>query len=392
MTQPWTFGHGGDLQQLLAWLTDIIPATTGAEQRRKLRKAPRQTLSWDMLLSGRPRRHCEQAMWIGGGLEWDAPMPMFHVTLATALPSGSTEIPASTAGRCFVAGGRALLVGEDPATFERVVIDSIAADSLTIVGGTSQDWPAGTRVYPLRAARLTNVPALPRFTADDVPFRVEFQLVEPVDIAPSLGATTYRGAPVFERRPVWTSDPQSTASRQLSTQDEQTGIPATTDLSGIAFPLQEMQFTATGWDDIVALFGELYALAGAWTSVWLPTWAADLQVVGVPASNQLDVDWAGLAAYPGGANRTDLRIALRNGTVLRRRITAVTDAGSYERVTLDANHGVSFTAAEVALVSFLWHGRLEADTVLLRWWAGDVIDLELAFRGIRHDVGAYTTA
>lgn len=392
MSQPWTFGHGGDLQQLLAWLTDIIPATTGAEQRRKLRKAPRQTLSWDMLLSGRARRHCEQAMWAGGGLEWDAPLAMFGVALAEPLPSGSTEIPASTAGRGFLAGGRALLVGEDPATFERVVIDEVASDSVTVVGGTVKDWPPGTRVYPLRTARLTNAPTLPRFTADDVPFRVEFQLEEPVDIEPALGATTYRGAPVYERRPVWSSDPQSTASRKLAALDEQTGIPATIDPAGIAFPLQEMQFTATGWDDVAALLGELYGLSGAWTSVWLPTWAADLKVTGVPANNQLDVDWAGLAAYPGGANRTDLRIELRNGTVLRRRITAVTDAGSYERVTLDANHGVSFAAADVALVSFLWHGRLEADTVLLRWWSADVVDFELSFRGIRYDVGSYTTA
>jgi hypothetical protein len=390
MTKPWTFGHGGDLQQRLEWLTDILPAATGTEQRRKLRRAPRQTHSWDMLLSGRPRRHCEQLLWANGAQEWDVPMPMFGTTLGAALPIASATIPADTTGRCFLAGGRALLVGEDAAAYEIVTIDSVAVDSLALAAPTAGEWPAGTRLYPLRLGRLTSVPSTPRFTADDTPFRVEFQLTEPVDIAPALGGATYRGAPVFERRPVWSSDPESAASRQLDVQDEQSGIPAAVDLAGIAFPAQTMTFTAVGWPDVVALLGELYGLAGAWTGVWLPTWAADLQVVGVPASNQLDVAWAGLAEFPAGANRTDLRIELRDGTVLRRRITQAVDAGDVERVTLDAAHGSSFEAEDVALVSFLWHGRLEADTVLLRWWSADVVDVELSFKGFRHDVGAYT--
>src|SRR5690606_10384184 len=107
----------------------------------------------------------------------------------------------------YADGGRAMLVGDDPEVVEIVAIDAVASGTLTLSAATTQAWPAGTRVYPVRKGRFIKVPTLPRFTSDDSLFRVEFRCTEPMDFAGDLGSTTYRGAPVFERRPVWVEDP-----------------------------------------------------------------------------------------------------------------------------------------------------------------------------------------
>ncbi len=384
---PWTFAAGGTVFEQYAWLTDVLPAPTGPEQTRRLRVAPRVTLGFEGMESSRNRRWMETLLNANGAGKWHAPLVMDGATLVAPLTAASTSVPFDTAGLRFSAGGRALLAANAPRHFEVVEIDTVQADRLELTTGTTFDWPAGARVVPLRTARLDAVPTLARFTGDDVPYEIAFRLEEQLEVAADAGAATYRTAPVLEFVPTWSSDPDSTAERQLLTVDEETGPVVTTDLVGIPLGKQNLSFTLVGLAEIAAFRGLLYALCGRWAPVWVPSLAQDLRVVATVANGAttLDVEHSGLSAWPLAINRRDIRLQLADGTVLYRRITAVAEqSAAVERLTLDSAIATGFAASAVTVVSFMALCRQDTDINKLIWWKHDTVLCDLTFRAVKN--------
>lgn len=384
---PWTFAAAGDVAERLEWLTDVLHAPTGAEQRRRQREAPRVFLEFDTLHSGAERRQLEHVITLNGAGGWDVPLVQDGAELEVAAASGTTTLVADARLRRFSVGGRALVMAQDPRRFE--VRDVAAVSDTQIVLGTAlaSAWPVGTLVIPLVDGRLDSVPLLPRFTGDDLQTRLNFRLLEPMDWNDAHGMPTYRGAAVLELPITWSADPEHSPDRDVAIVDNSTGVPAFFDQPGIPLAAYRYQVDLVGRDELAAFRSLLYALAGRWTPIWVPSRAVDLVAVAPLTSGSplLDVQWMGISQWPLQVNRRDLRIELANGTVLYRRITAVSAlSGFAERLVLDANLGVDIAAAGVVLISFLCLCRQESDTNLLRYWSGDVVTSELSFRGFKH--------
>jgi hypothetical protein len=388
MTDPvWTFGTHGQLRQTLVWLTDVQQFTSGHEQRRRLRIAPRQKLGFSVLPDPDHRRYLETLLWRQGAAQWDFPLVMYPLQLQAELSAGAVSIPVFAPSPAFVAGGRALLVGLDPTVAEVVVIDSVGA-ALELVAPTALEWPAGTELYALRRGRFPAVPRVPRFTGDASLVEVEAELAEAVDYAESPGAITYRDLPVLELTPGWTADPAHQAARETEILDEGCGPVVVEDLPGLALPVQSSALGIQGREAIDGFLELLHWLAGRWRALWMPTYAQDLRVTAPIASGAttIDVAWCGLTANPGSINRRDIRIELSDGTVLYRRITATSELSTLvERLTIDSALGVAVAVADVALVSFLWLARLDQDVVVLDWWAHDTVTCSLNWKGFRHE-------
>ncbi|WP_162405582.1 hypothetical protein [Pseudoxanthomonas jiangsuensis] len=382
----WTFACGGEIVEQLDALTDVLPAENGVEQRRGLRLSPRTTLEFSGLEEGAARRHLEHLLHANGAGRWWVPFPMDRGALPEPLAAGATAVPVDTRWRHYRAGGRALLLGATPRDYELVDVDEVASDALTLAEPTVRDWPAGTAVLPVALARLDGMPSLSRFTSDAVPYQVRFLFEEPVDWPATAGAAEYRDVPVLEVAPDWGDDPAWTPERQFVEEDNGTAPPARFDPQGGPRGLAMRNYTLLSMEQAAAFRSLLYALDGRRCPIWLPSLAGDLQVVANVSNGAttLDVGWTGLSAWPLAQGRRDLRIQLRSGTVLYRRITAATAVGDdVERLTLDAAIGTGFTAAQVALVSFLVPVRQEADAVVLRWWSHGTASAQLSFRGLR---------
>lgn len=384
---PWTFATGGTVSETLTWLTDVLPAVTGPEQTRRLREAPRAAVSFNGLESGRNRRWMETLLNANGAGRWQAPLVMDSASLVAPLAAASTSVPVATDYLRFVAGGHALLIAADPRRYEVVAIDAVGPSALTLAAPTVFAWGAGTRVLPLRQARLDGMPTLSRFTGDDVPVQVNFRLEEPLDEVPDAGTAVYRGMPVLEWATGWTSDPQETPERQLLTEDEGTGPVFTHDPVGIPLGKKALAFAVVGRAAIAAFRGLLYALCGRWSPIWVPTQAQDFRVVATVANGAttLDVEHSGYSQWPLAINRRDLRIQLHDGTVLYRRVTAATQQNAnVERLTLDSAITAGFAASAVALVSFMALCRQDTDVNKLIWWNHETVQSELTFRAVKH--------
>ncbi|MCA0197778.1 MAG: hypothetical protein LCH59_06610 [Proteobacteria bacterium] len=388
---PWTLDRGGDYTEEVAWLTDVMQAPTGGTQHRRLRQSPRTFLAFSALESGARRRWMEVLLRAHGAASWWAPVSIDAAALDTAAAAADTVLAVTGAGaRRFVVGGHALVLGPDARRHELCEVAAVAANAITLADGLTFDWPAGTEVVPVRRAHLAETPQVGRFTSDDtalVPIR--FRLDEPLDTDPVPPATAYRGYPVFDGfPPVWTADPLWVPERQIHHSDIEVGPVFVADLAGVAMGRTTMQHAATTAAEVAAFRGALFALAGRWSPAWVPSWAHDLRVVANVSASATTLDVAGplLSGRPIEPNHRDLRIALADGTVLYRRISAVTaQSDSVDRITLGAALP-AFTAAQVQMVSFLTLSVQDSDTNLLRYVDRTAMQCELTWRELDHEL------
>lgn len=384
----WPVPGAGDVFWQAEWLTDVLRPVAGLAQHRRLREHPRVRIGFDGLSTGTERRWLENLLEAGGGRPWHVPLPGAGITLAASLVAGAGGISGAAAGGLFQPGGLALIADTDARTSELVTVESVQADGLVLAEPTVRAHAAGARVLPVFAGWLASAPKVARFTGDAAPWRVEFDLVEPLPVEAAAGLDSYRGHPVLELPMDWSSDPSWQPARELNTEDNATGPVYRADLLRQASAVFSRQATAVGSAEVSKLLGLLWLLAGRATPVWVHTQAADLLPVAAAAANAttLDVGWCGLPTGTRPPGRRDIRIALRSGAVIRRRVTAVAQPNANtHRLTLDAALGTAFTPADVLQVSWLALCTQGADVVRINWWRFDVARCQLSFQQVAHE-------
>lgn len=386
----WTFSAGAEYSEELAWLTDVLQAPTGGTQHRRLRQSPRTTIGFSALESGSNRRWLDAQLRANSAGRWWVPVAIDAVDLASAVTAGATVLPATIGSARFVVGGKLLVIGADPRIFEVGTISAVGSGSVTLSAGLAMGWPAGAQLIPLRAGRLLDVPSVGRYTADDsalVPLR--FVLDDPLDTAASLPGSTYRSFQVFDAFvPAWTADPTWSPERSVALLEDEIAAPMQVDLSGVALGKTVMQYAADTAAAVVSLRAALFALAGRWAPVWVPSWAHDLRLVAGVSAGQSFIDVEGpllsLAALP--ANHRDIRIMLAGGAVHYRRINSASAVSStVDRLVLDSALPSAFALAEVAMVCFMALSVQDSDTNSLRYLDVSMMQCELSWRELDHE-------
>ena len=386
----WAPDWGSGIREWLEWLTDVLPAYRGEEQRRGLRLGPRQQLEFRVIAEGSDRAWLESVLWRHGSDRFAVPVWPDALTLAAPLAAGATEIPVDPADRQFAVGDLVVLLGSSSREVELGEVASTAGGVVTVASGTDRAWAAGTQVLPARVGRLEASPGLPRFTGQTSSVRLRFQMEGPASWSADAGATAYRGLPVLEQVIDWSEDPLVQLDRRSTPLDAATGPVQVDDPIGAPLPLFRARATLLSRPEISAWRSRLFALDGRRGAIWVPSWSHDLLPAATIAAGatSLDVHWCGVSeTLAGDTTRRDLRIELVDGTVLYRRVTATSEvSSSVERLTLDSPLGVEVAPEGFALVSWLTLARQETDTAEFAWWSGDVVQTTCSYRGFRHDV------
>ena len=388
---PWGFAPNwsSPLLETLSWLTNILANNRGAEQRRSLRAAPRKGWQASFITEGAERALFDLSMAGWGRRVWALPVWVDVLQLDTALPAGSSAIACDTTGRDFRVGGLALLRGETAFDTEAVEILDMTAAGLTLKRVTQSTWPAGTRLYPLRSARLTEMPQTTRRTDALLQADCSFELTEPADWPAALPTTLYRGRPVFAQRPDESTDLSHSYERLTLLLDNTTGNAAVTDTAGKGFVLQQHRWCLAGRAEHSAWRSLLYALQGRAKSIWLPTHAQDLVPVEPLSGSLLKVQRVGYARFGvGQLGRQDIRIELADGSVLMRRITAAVARGPIEELVVDADFPGVIQPGQVARISYMALCRLASDDIELEHLTDQdgVARCAITLRGVRDDL------
>ncbi|WP_287916087.1 hypothetical protein [Comamonas sp.] len=390
---PWGFvpDWSNPVTEKLSWLTDILANSRGTEQRRSLRVAPRKSWSASFVAEGAERALFDLAMSGWGRRVWALPVWVDMQTLAVDLPVGSLFIACDTKGRDFRLGGLAILRGETAFDTEAVEIIGLDNAGLTIKRVTQAHWPAGTRLYPLRSARLVEMPETTRLTDRLLRAEASFELTEAADWPASLPATLYRGMPVFEARPDESKDLTHSYERLVLTLDNTTAMPAVTDTAGKNFALQQHRWMLAGREEHSAWRSLLYGLRGRAQAVWVPTHAEDLVPAELASGAVLKVQRVGYARFGlGQQGRRDIRIELHSGAVIYRRITAAVESGPTEELALDSSLPGVIAPEQIARISYMALCRLASDDIELEHLtdADGIARTAVNWRGVRDDLEA----
>lgn len=388
---PWTWQPNWETPVLerMEWVTDVLQAHDGSEQRISLRLGPRKSYEFATWFSGRDRRAAEAAIWGWGANVWALPIWPDGVDLPDGLAAGAISVSLDTEGRDFVAGSLAIVM-TDANNSETAEVEAVTSTSVTFKRPLIRQWPAGARIYPARAARLQDSVQLPRWTGQVSDARVIFEVEGPVDGAAAAPATTYRGKPVLEARPEWSETPSVEMQRKLARLDPGIGARFFDDEAGMPMAAQRQGYTLVSKAEALVHRGYLYALNGRQAGMWVPTWTDDLVIVTDTLSESIEIEIENIGytrLIAQSVNRRDIRIELTDGTVLYRRIIGSEELDAdTERLALDASLGRLVRPEEVVQVSFMMYARLDSDAVEISHWTGDVADTVLVFKGVRHGV------
>lgn len=353
------------------WLTDVLEAYGGVEQRIGLRGVPRRGLSYSMATTDRHASNLLETLLLG----WQARVFAVPVwtdcqILASALPVGATSIPCETSGYEFAPGDIVVLWRAHDA-YEAVETLAVNAGSIDLASATLAAWPAGTRVLPVRLGRLASAQKLNRDTDHHFSGRVAFRFDDhPGWPAEDIG-DTYLGYRVYPLKPNWAGDIDVELMRKLAELDYNTGSRWLGDESGLANIIKRWRWTHGSRAEIVAFRSWLSARKGRLVPFWSETQGEDMELtapIGATDSS-IQIRNIGYKRYlDGRADRRHVAIRTRAGAAYYRQITGATEnSASVETLAIDSALGALVHPADVASLRFLHLTRLESDSIEIEW-------------------------
>jgi len=363
---PFAPDWGVGIIETLAALTDLLQSESAATQRRQLRQAPRREFSGPMYVEGRERQLLDLALFGWSDRIWALPIWPDIQLLQVEVPADADFIPCSTQWLDFSAGGLAMLRGEDAFTVETVEILAVLSNGLQLNRSTQQAWPAGSRLYPVRAAQLIEEPSLSKLTDRLIEAEVRFLVVEVCDWPEWVPTTLYRGIPVWDRRPDDTENLTHTAQRLRSTLDSGFAQPLVTDTAGRALQVLNQRHLDLGREARALIRSFIYGMHGRQRVVWVPSHMDDVTIaapIGALATT-IDIAYIGYTRFSAGSpGRRDMRIELFDGRVFMVRVTGSFELDAQiERLGIESALGVVVQPAEIARVSWMSLVRFDGDT------------------------------
>lgn len=354
------------VNESLQWLTNILQSSSGHEQRRSLRLAPRITYEADLLLYEQERQYFENI--IVGWFDRTFAVPVWNHQqwLKTAHNAGGLVIYCVTAHRNFRANRLAILRGETAFDNETVEIESVLADRLILKRPLIKNWAAGTCLSPAVTAQLDAAPALIKRTDRMMRTRVTLNVVEQVDYSQSVLSPNYRNYPVLTQKPNESNDLTHTHERLIQTLDNNTGRFLKVDTAKAAFQVFQYAWMTYGRQQQANLKNLFYVLRGTQKAIWIPTFSDDLTVLSTSSgtANSLSIAFCGYTRFSlNQLSKRDIRIELKNGQILYRRIIAAAEVSTTEElIELDQNFD-NVNKDTVYSISFMSLCRLSSDTV-----------------------------
>lgn len=347
----------------LEWLTDVLSSSIGVEQRRALRVSPRRYMEITVNPTNNERSFLDLVLHKMGSDKWLCPLWWDQAKLSADISTGEARVDFDNTYREFLTGGTALLY-KDAFTWEVISIGGQDDGGLDLDVVLDSDWPKGTKIFPLRLARLSTDTSLDALTSTVGEAVLLFQVIEPNDYLETEPTDL-----LFEAVPVLTTPPNRSETittdhvRLSSERDNSTGIPYRVDPAGRAFQIQGHSWIKRGRQEQAEFRAFLYWLRGRQRALWLPSFNQDFVTsrASLLASISLDIQKIGIA-YAGGVI-PGRDAFLVDGTPARITDLGAPQSSAEERLRIGA--GLSAAVAAGKTGSFMSPARLNQDTVEL---------------------------
>lgn len=366
-----------NVRETLAFLTDIIGALDGQEQRIALRKQPRQIFEVEYALTDNDRQRMQAQL-----MDWMDNIfgfPLWHekLTLTSAVSAGATQYAVLGADDVDFRVGGLGLAFTDANTFDVLNITAVTDTLITVADASVNAYPVGTRIVPIRTARiLKSVPARRRVTNLEV-FKITFEVTDN-DTGAIAGSTTpgfwslHNSRVLFDDCNVTSGQLDQTYARRIYRIDNQTGKVTQTSSWDRYKRTHAKGFIAHNRAEIIELRKVLLALRGRQKSFYIPTFIEDLEVKAqlTISTNTMDIERIDYERFiTTRIPKKRFRISFSNGDPDLVRIVqsvASVDATT-ERLTLDTTWPSTVQVADVKRVQFYELVRFASDSFVLTY-------------------------
>jgi hypothetical protein len=371
----------------VGYLTDVIEAWSGAEQRIQLRAIPRRAIEYEALHEPGFAPQYANALLYGRGAETlGVPLWMYAERLtagvsggATALPVLVTDIPWGT--------GDLVLIWASPSSWEVVTFTSTGVNQVNC-SATASAWPSGTIVVPMRVARIPAEGTFSWLNRDLGSSRVRFA-IDAVGIPAPPGTAVGSGYLGLEVLDITVRNAreslQETADWKVVLLDSQTGAIQSVAQALVPKPVCTILWTAETRAKAKLMADFLDARRGRAIPFWLPTYRSDLVLSSDLASGGLTATlrWIGYREqmFLKGVGRRHVALHRQGFPLEFARITgsAHTVGAATETITFSTGVSRDYPAATTTIM-FLKYARLESDEVRRTWFNRQVVETQLAVR------------
>lgn len=366
--------HNWESEVLLGfdWLTSVLTAEDGSENRQPLRHAPRVSVNNTALVTEDQERVLRQQLSAWHSKAYSLPLWHMQMQLGVNLTAGDLTFTLD-ADSLGLKDGMSLMFFNGWEDYEVRQVDTINLDgTVTLTTGVLVDWTSSDRVMPVTAATVRQAVRIADVTStissiESIQFEVEPSNTD--DFAPTLQSlATFKNDFIFPLRPNWSRDVPTTYSKPKTTKvDYQSAAPLYYDADTQVAQTTSWTYLCKTRAEIQELLGFLYQVRGRLKAFWQPTYKQDFRLIrGIAAGTSIltvrDTDFVKLLG-----TRTDMQylyLELDTGATYHLEITnAVVNTAGELVLTVDraiteqvANHNVRF-------LSFLQRLRLDVDSV-----------------------------
>lgn len=358
------------MKETLQWNTGILKSKDGSEQRRTLRKAPRQMFDFKTYLGTEQLQARFDALLFNGQKRmWGLPVWGELTQHSATISIDDTTIFLDTAYADYRADSF-VIIWQSPTLYEAVKIDTVAADRLNLALPVRNNWIGTKWIMPLRTADMRGHVSRPA-TPDGFGWaKVAFLVTDNVLLTGYTAPTIYQGLPVL-------TDPSLVDEAQEVDSDPDAdfvdyGFGTFQMYSDSEFNLVVQSYIvrkeskAARWD-FRRFLHSLYGRRGAF---WVVSDRNDLQpqtLIGA-AETSFAIDNIKLADNMGlNDMRTHIAFILPDGTPYYREILGITESDeSTEIITIDSALGVQVELGGCE-ICFLDKVRLTEDSIDFDW-------------------------
>lgn len=363
----------------LRFRTNVIQAASGAEQRIKLRKNPRQFFEWDVRVDDGEfeKSRLDALLYDWQSRVWGVPMWHEATQLTASAPSGALTLNVQTTAFADYRVGGLVMVFTDAKSFDVQTIASFDGTSITLENALVNTFDSGAAVAPLRTGHMQQEVAETRWRSADTNLRVQFRVL---DNDAQLGDTSefgsYDGKVLLDEcNVVVSSTINGTFNRNLVVVDNVTGQVYQDGVWGRGkhgFPLT---LRANSKEQVWNLRRLMHALGGRQVSFYVPTYNKDLlPTLDLQAGSQdLVVENVGYSQFVRARQGRDVVwVRLIDGTVLIRQVTdAQNTSAATETLELASAWPSNISTTQIDRISYLELVRFDTDDITIRHERGD---------------------
>lgn len=296
----------------LEWLTEVLPSELAVEQRRAQRRYPRRSFEAGFLRTNNSRTRLD--MFLSGTGKKECLVPLWHeqYTLRQPLgPDGLVHFPDdSLPKREWAVKDLVMITTGEPDKYAVLWVSGVNTTTKMIqllAPANVGSWPMGSRIIPLRRARVMDSITLDNVTDRAGVSQIRFSLQEADDrFPPSWGYCS----PLWRVKPDRSDSMKVDFSRNDYTLDFSAGVVDVTDPGNRAQVITTAAMKLFGRDAVYAYRQFLYAARGRLHRFYMPTFTADIFPVTDLGGSQFDAEMNGFNEYMKEPQEARLIIAV----------------------------------------------------------------------------------